>query len=214
MSARRERQSGHPGVLATRVRGVHYDEGITVPADGTVGYAPGAMFLLTVVPSGMYTNNGTYLSSAFQLVVSASGVTPIMATAVLVLVSAANHAGRTIVMSKTAGETFSLEASTGSGAKYRFVVGMVPTTGTYQIMKGGTDRFRGSLPVSVPGTTWATANTGETFAPTGGNNMSLDGAQRGGATIGDWVEVEDIKSGNWQVQGWLTATGLPLTPFS
>jgi hypothetical protein len=53
---------------------------------------------------------------------------PISVTAATLTVTAASHAGSTIVLNRAAGTTVTLPASTGSGFKYTFIVGTTVTS--------------------------------------------------------------------------------------
>ena len=72
MGRRFEKQYGGQGILAERGRGIYFDAGNTVPADGTQGYAPGCVWLKTdaAALSGteIYINEGTYASSDFNAI--------------------------------------------------------------------------------------------------------------------------------------------------
>lgn len=216
MSSIWERQTAAPGCLTNRSRGHFVDEGTTVPAAGTVGYAPGSLFMLTSssgVPNiGWYINNGTRASSLFQLFIPATGITPITAGAAITI-TAASHAGRTILL--PASTTVTMAGASGSGARYRFIVNVVSTAASFTTAGSSpTSAFKGSLALSTPASTWATANIGETFATATATQINLNGTAAGGASIGDYIELEDIASGVYQVQGWLTTTTTPSTPFA
>lgn len=68
MSSYFRRHYGTPGIIIERGRGIYFDAGPTVPADGTQGYSPGAIFLQNDGAAGqqVYINEGTFASSAFK----------------------------------------------------------------------------------------------------------------------------------------------------
>ncbi len=201
---------GGPGI------GGMFAIGTTVPADGTIGYVNGCIFIDRDAAAGanLWKNDGTYASSLFKNIGSKSGIVTASTT---LTVTKTLHEGKTILLNLAAGFVTTLPAATGSGDKYRFVVNVIPTTSsTYVINAAGSDVFKGSLALSTPASTWATANIGETFASSTGVTITIGGSSspKGGATIGDYVMIEDISSAVWQVSGWLTTGTTPTTPFS
>lgn len=218
MSSKIFRQSPAPGVIETRGRGIVFDEGTSVPASGTKGYAPGAIFLLTGSPGAylsVYVNNGSFSSALFQVLL-ANNAAPIALTANITL-STSTHAGRTLLLDIATGLTATLPAATGTGSRFRFVTLITASSNGYILNTAGSDVFNGSVPVSQAGSTWATAAVGETFASTANKTFTTGGGSSnptGGNAIGDWFEVQDIATGIWFITGWLTAGTTPTTPFS
>lgn len=190
-------------------------EGTTVPANSTTGYSPGGFFFKRAGTIGgqLYINEGTAASCAFNPI-STSIDQPIVTAITTLAVTAASHGGRTILLSLLAGFTSTLPAATGTGVLFRFVIGIVNTSGGYIINTTGTDVYNGSVMLTVPGSTYATAAKGETFASTANKTITISGTTQGGATIGDELVVQDIQTGVWQVKGWLTCTTSPATVFS
>lgn len=121
--------------------------------------------------------------------------------------------GLTLTLDKAAGLTVTLPASSGSGRKFRFVVGTLLTSNTYKIqVANATDVMNGGVTINDIGDTSAatadffpTASTSDTFTMT---------ATLGAGKIGDWVEFEDISSGHWAVRGALQGVTDPATPFT
>ncbi len=191
--------------------------GTGAPAASTKGYAPGCLYQNLTGTSGIcfYVNVGTFLSSRWvNLDRYADTTGRIITPTAGFTVTSSLYDRRTVVMSLLAGFTVTLSPATGSGTLLRFMIGIVNTSGSYIINAVGADVFNGSLPLSTPASTWATANIGETFASTAGVTITLNGTATGGATIGDYVELEDIALHTWAVRGWLTTTTTPTTPFS
>lgn len=123
------------------------------------------------------------------------------------------HSGRTNRLDLAAGFTCTLPASSGSGNRYRFVVGTALTSGTYVVkVANATDVFAGGVIINDIGdTTAATAD----FHPTASTSDTFTMTQSiGGGKVGDWVEFEDLKSGTWAVHGALQGLTDPTTPFS
>lgn len=130
-------------------------------------------------------------------------------TAATLAVDEATHEGKTVVLSKVNGQTVALPAATGSGARYRFVIGLAITSVGMVMSAAGNDTFKGlalgSDDDGVPANSWATASNS--------NTITLDGTTRGG-TVGDVIEIEDIAADIWAVQVLLKQTGTEATPFS
>lgn len=149
---------------------------------------------------------GTTIGGVF-----AGGNAPVVATATLA-VTAALHAGKTILLSASGGFTSSLPAATGTGSLYRFVVGTVSTTGYLIATVPTTDIFKGQIIAA------STAETPDLAQPwvtsTNSNLITLNGTTSGGVSVGDYVEVRDIAAGVWQLIGFVTASGSEITPLS
>lgn len=134
-------------------------------------------------------------------------------------VTALLHANRTIALSAVGGFVCTLPAATGTGNAYTFVVQTINTgTSTYEVSAAGSDKILGTLQIVQTGSTYATANIGESFLSTTNVNVTIGNATgsfpTGGKNIGDWFEVMDIASAVWAVTGFLTAGTTPTTPFS
>ncbi len=142
------------------------------------------------------------------------GTKMVVATATLA-VTQALHEGKTILLSLLASFTSTLPAATGTGNMYRFMNGIVTTSGGgYVIATDGTAVFKGSLLLTKVGTTFDNAGAAEAFATTTLKNITLNATTTGGLTIGDWVQVQDIAANVWAVTGLLTGSGSLVTPFS
>jgi hypothetical protein len=191
--------------------------GTTVPANAETDYAPGCIFIKTNGTAGaeLYFNQGTATSSLFvamaDLIAMRTGeVVSLTATTAIVR---ATHANLTLALNASGGFTSTLPASTGSGDIYHFVVGTVSTTG-YVVTAAGSDVFKGTLQIVVPGSTYATAGAGESFTSTTNQNITLNGTTKGGVNIGDWFEIQDIAASVWSATGMLSGSGTLATPFS
>ncbi len=124
-----------------------------------------------------------------------------------------DYDGLTATLDAVAGFTVTLPAASGSGARYRFVVGTTLTSATYVVkVANATDVFVGGVFINDIGDSAAatadffpTASTSDTFTMT----FSIGGGKKG-----DWFEVEDIASGVFAVRGVLQGVTDPTTPFS
>lgn len=140
---------------------------------------------------------------------SAARLVPLAVTTTL---TAALHAGRSIIMGGAgAARTFTLPPATGTGDRYRFVVGAVNTSGYVIKVADGTDTFDG---------VWVTIDTDTTGAMVGfmaganDDTITMNGTTTGGVSIGDAVELEDIALNQWALRAIVSCSGIPATPFS
>lgn len=121
------------------------------------------------------------------------------------------HAGRTMSLQLLAGFATTLPKSSGSGDKYKFVIGIVNTSGSYIVKVGNTtDVIQGSVMTVSDG---AAAVLGYNTAASS-DTITLNGTTTGGLTIGDWFEVTDLKSGVYAFTGLTSSSGTEATPFS
>lgn len=129
-------------------------------------------------------------------------------TAATLTVTAAAHAGHTIVSDLAATQTATLPAATGSGNRYRFVVNTTKT-GDLVIQVVGDDIMKGTATLLADGgdtvVAFATAADSDT--------VTLDGTTTGGIA-GAEVELIDIKANTWFVRVLSDASGTEATPFS
>ncbi len=134
----------------------------------------------------------------------------VSATASSLTVTAALHEGRTVALNRATGVAVALPAATGTGNRFRFVVGTATSGGSQTISTvPTTDIFKGVVYGSdddgVPANSWA--------ASTNSNVFTMDGSTQGGK-VGDYVEIEDIAAGVWAIKASLTQSGTEATPFS
>lgn len=162
------------------------------------------------VPSASYNRtggtdtNGTYANPTI------TGPTPVSVTASAVTLGVA-HVGRTTLLNRSAGVAVTLPAATGTGNRYRLVVGTASNANTVATSPT-TDVFAGGVLINDTGdTSAATAD----FYPTASNSNKMSPTTAGGGGLkGDWIELEDMASGVWQVTGTFQGALDPATPFS
>ena len=141
----------------------------------------------------------------------------VSATAATLTLAPATHSEKTVVLNRAAGIAVTLPAATGSGARYRLVVGIALSAASHTIaVASGTDYMRGvSLTAaddaSGSAKAWATADTGT--VATESDTITLDGSTKSGYP-GTIIELEDIASAVWSVNIRGKATGAEATPFS
>jgi hypothetical protein len=121
------------------------------------------------------------------------------------------HAGSTINLDTAAGSTVTLPASTGQGAIYRFRVSVLATSNSHIVkVANSSDVLRGLVFVSDD-----TTDTVVAFrALAASDTITLNRSTTGSVTLGEFIEIIDIAANTFQVVGFTSATGTPVTPFS
>lgn len=129
-------------------------------------------------------------------------------TAATLAVAEATHEGKTVTLNRAGGIAVSLPAATGSGARYRFVVGTTFTTaGTIKVT--GDDTMCGNAILAQDA-----ADTAVMFeAGATADTITMDGTTTGGLK-GAFATCEDIAADLWAVHYVSAATGSEATPFS
>ena len=212
-----------PGIRTGNNTGVFNTS--SAPTDGTsgtlVGVAgPGSILMRT--NGSVYVNTGTKASPTWvSLGVGATnsvltnptiiGPTPLAVTASTVTLGA-THVSRSTVLKRAAGLDVTLPAATGTGSRYRIVIGDAGNAYTV-VTAPATDFFQGVVIIpdsddtapAVPGRAFSSAATS--------NKMSMTTAG-GGGLAGDWIDFEDYASGLWVVNAVFKASSAPATPFS
>lgn len=127
-----------------------------------------------------------------------------------VLTASANLPSQDYLLNVASGSTVTLPAATGSGFKYKFMVGTTITSNDYIIQAASADDIMQGLILGAAdgGNTvngWEAAATSDT--------ITLNGSTKGGL-IGDVIELVDAKEGVWIVSGAIAQTGTEATPFS
>ncbi len=137
-------------------------------------------------------------------------------TAASVDLTIAAHDGKTVVFNLAAGIAARLPAATGSGARFRVIVGTA-FTGAATIKVNatpGTDTMVGLVlgldGDGAPANAWTVGGTDDTITFDGAATPNMTQ----GGFAGDMYEIEDIASGKWQVNGFIKQTGVEATPMS
>lgn len=121
------------------------------------------------------------------------------------------HKGKTILLDTLTGSTFTLPASTGKGQKIRFQVSLVPTSNSHIIkVANASDIIQGTIH-TVSDNSAAVLGY---IAGASDDTITLNRTTTGGVTIGEYIELEDIKKNVWAVRGFTASTGTEATPFS
>jgi len=141
------------------------------------------------------------LASESKLVrVSASAVT----------LTAADHAGRIVVLDRAAGVTVTLPASVGNGDVYTIVVGTTVTSNNDIVKVANTsDSFVGRALACADG--GSSVNGWEVVS--GDDTITLNGGTKGGYA-GDTIQIMDIGGNLFVVNAFLNQTAAEATPFS
>ncbi|RVG96698.1 hypothetical protein CN221_11140 [Sinorhizobium meliloti] len=135
---------------------------------------------------------------------------PISATAATLALTLATHASTTVVANRAAGITMTLPAATGTGSKYKIVVGTTVTSNSLKVqVANATDVMTGTALFGQDAAD--TAVLFETAADS--DTITMNGSTTGGIK-GDIIELEDLASGLWGVTVRGSATGTEATPFS
>jgi hypothetical protein len=129
-------------------------------------------------------------------------------TAATLTVTNETHAGQIITLNRAAGITVTLPAATGSGARYRFIVGTT-FTGSGIIQVVGNDTMKGMALLAQDAADTVVAF--ETAADS--DTITLNGTTTGGL-VGADAELIDIAADTWWVNVRTAATGTEATPFS
>ena len=152
------------------------------------------------------TFSGPVVSTA-GFINGAASLSPV--TAATLDVTAADYAGRTVVLNRAAGQTITLPPATASGNTYRFFVLTTVTSNTTVIKVTGDDTMAGMA--IIANDTDASASIFETAAGT--DTITFDGSTTGGIR-GAVVELTDVSTDLWSVVVRSAATGSEATPFS
>ena len=150
--------------------------------------------------SGPVTSLGGFISGPDSL---------LTLTGATATVTAADHAGRTVLLDRAAGQALTLPAATGSGNAYRFFVLTTITSNTTTIKVVGNDVMAGVA--IVANDTDASASIFETAADS--DTITFNGTTTGGIR-GSVVELQDVATNLWYVRIVGKATGSEATPFS
>ena len=151
--------------------------------------------------SGPVTSTAGFISGSDSLV---------SATAATLAVTAAAHAGRTVLLDRAAGQAVTLPAATGTGNSYKFFVLTTITSNSTTIkVADSTDVMAGVAIVAndsdASASIFETASTSDT--------ITFDGSTTGGIK-GATVELQDVATNLWSVRVIGAATGSEATPFS
>lgn len=138
---------------------------------------------------------------------------PATVTAATLTITPRLHSSRTLVLNGTAGAgtAITLPAATGTGDRYRFIVGVASNANTIASAPT-TDYFVGGLFINDVGD--SSAATADFFPTASTSNKISPTTAGGGGNVGSFIELEDYATGLWRVSGTLGAATDPVNPFS
>lgn len=143
------------------------------------------------------------------------GIAPVSVTGTTLALTAAAHAGQTVVINSASGCAITLPAATGSGAKYNVFVGTTLTSGSLSIaVASSTDYMRGEAYTfsGATASTFGTSNTGT--VATESDTITFNRTTTGLGTQGDFLEFWDLAAGLWAVEADYASSGTAATPFT
>ncbi len=149
------------------------------------------------------------LATTAELNRAADVSTRLVAAGGTLAVTVLAHDGKTIKLDTASGSVCTLPAATGSGARFRFVVTVTPTTNAHIVKVTGNDVMVGLAlgldSEGAPANAWGTAADSDT--------ITMDSSTQGGE-VGDVIECEDIAADTYAVQVRLQQSGVEASPFS
>ncbi len=125
-------------------------------------------------------------------------------------ITAAAHAGRTLILNNTTGFTTTLPAASGTGLSYEFIVAATVASGSMIIkVANASDTMKGYCISSQDA-----GATLQMFEASGTDDtITMDGSTRGGIA-GDRIILTDVLTNVWAVHFIASASGTEVTPFS
>lgn len=124
------------------------------------------------------------------------------------LTLSAAYRNRPVVLGKADGQTITLPATTGSGHRYRLVIGTAITSvGTVITALAAGATYKGLAQIMGASALVSAA------AAAGNNTITLNGSTKGGL-VGTTVELEDVATNVWAVSVLGVGSGSAETPFS
>lgn len=165
----------------------------------------------TLKVSGTLALNGTSLTATATEINRACDTSGrvVAATDSTLAISEATHDGKVINLNRAAGIAVTLPAATGSGAKYRLILGATVTSNSTTIKVTGNDTMTGNA--IICNDTDNSVSGFETAADS--DTITFDGSTTGGIK-GNSIELIDLATDLWFVNVTGSATGTEATPFS
>ena len=124
----------------------------------------------------------------------------------------ADFNNKTINLDTAAGSTVTLPPATGSGKHYKFIVKTLATSNSHIIkVANASDAMQGYI-FSMDDTS---ENAVAFFAVAGtSDTITLNRTTTGSVTIGETINVTDVAANRYHVEGFVSNTDAPATPFS
>jgi hypothetical protein len=122
------------------------------------------------------------------------------------------HNDGIVVINRAAGCVVTLPAATGSGARFRVMVGTTITSNSFKLqVANASDTMAGRITTSLA-TGAAGADFGEALTSTD-DTITCNGTTTGGIA-GSYVEAEDVAANLWRINGALIGSGTLATSVS
>lgn len=138
-------------------------------------------------------------------------VTPTAASTVTL--DPATHGDKTILITtSTISFNVAVPALTGTGNRYRIVLGASLSSATMTITAPGAHLF-GAVQQNTDSANGTSGFTVGQINAAGSTVITLNGTTQGGRK-GDYIEIEDVATSHGQIRGTLNASGSEATPFS
>lgn len=139
-------------------------------------------------------------------------LTPISVTASTLTLERHIHREAVVVLNRAAGVTVTLPAASGTGDRYRLLVGTTISSNSAVIqVANASDTMVGHIATGLT-TGAAGADFGEAIGGTD-DTITMNGTTTGGVK-GSYVEVQDVAANLWLVQGNLVGSGTLATSVS
>ncbi|MBX9455858.1 MAG: hypothetical protein KL863_07435 [Rhizobium sp.] len=135
---------------------------------------------------------------------------PASITSATLALTKKGHSGSTLVANRAAGIAFTLPAASGSGAKFRIIVGTTITSNNLVISAASASDTMTGLALMCQDAADTIVGF-ETAADS--DTITMNGSTKGGLK-GDIIELEDIIANLWSVRITGSATGTEATMFS
>lgn len=188
---------------------LHEPKGVASASSGQVYIANGAGSGTWTTPSA--STIGT-TATATEITRTCDVSNRLVSAGATLSITEASHDGKTILLNNTGGSICTLPAASGSGARFKFLVSVLATSNSHIVkVANASDIIQGI--VGIIDTDTAGTITGFATA-TDSDTITLNRTTTGSVIRGEWLELEDIATNLWAVQGLLSNTGSGATPFS
>jgi len=136
---------------------------------------------------------------------SMTALKPTVVTASALTLDYSHHNDGIVVVNRAAGCTVTLPAASGSGARFRVMVGTTITSNSFILqVANASDTMAGHITTSLA-TGAAGADFGEAITGTD-DTITMNGSTTGGIA-GSYVECEDVAANLWRVNAALIGSG-------
>jgi hypothetical protein len=124
--------------------------------------------------------------------------------------SQAVYGGRTLIVNKADGTAITLPAASGSGTRFKIIIGTLISSNTTTITTGAGDFYVGLILAARQSSGLV---TGFMCDGSTSNVLTFNGTTQGGV-VGDEIILEDIAANKWACQGRIQTVGASSNPVS